>query len=78
MSEIDVSSAQVFTKTLFSMAIPEVLDLMSGQPDRNSVVLFGIETQVRVSDSDLHTAALIESSFNTNSARVLLALLYSN
>ena len=73
-----MSSAQVFTKTLFSMAIPEVLDLMSGQPDRNSVVLFGIETQVSVSDSDLHTAALIESSFNTNSARVLLALLYSN
>ena len=48
-----MSSAKVFTKTLFSMAIPEVLDLMSGQPDRNSVVLFGIETQVRVSDSDL-------------------------
>ena len=46
MSEIDVSSARVFSKTIFSMAIPEVMEIMSAEPMRNSVVIFGIETQV--------------------------------
>ena len=48
VSEIDVSSAQVFSKTLFSMAIPEVMEALSTEPNRNAVVLFGIETQVCV------------------------------
>ena len=48
VSEIDVSSAKVFSKTLFSMAIPEVMDVMSAEPQRNAVVLFGIETQVGI------------------------------
>ena len=48
VSEIDVSSAQVFSKTLFSMATPEVMEALSTEPNRNAVVLFGIETQVCV------------------------------
>ena len=47
MSEIDVSSARVFSKTLFSMVIPEVEEVLATEPERKSVVLFGIETQVR-------------------------------
>ena len=46
VSEIDTSSARVFSKTLFSMVIPEVEEVMSAEPERNTVVLFGIETQV--------------------------------
>ena len=46
VSEIDVSSARIFSKTIFSMAIPEVMEVMAAEPDRNAVVLFGIETQV--------------------------------
>ena len=48
VSEIDVSSARVFPKTLFSMVIPEVEEVIATEPDRKSVVLFGIETQVGV------------------------------
>lgn len=44
--EIDITSAQVFSKTIFSMVIPEVEEVMSAEPERNAVVLFGIETQV--------------------------------
>ena len=46
VSEIDITSAQVFSKTIFSMVIPEVEEVMSAEPERNAVVLFGIETQV--------------------------------
>ena len=46
VSEIDVSSARIFSKTIFSMPIPEVMEVMAAEPDRNAVVLFGIETQV--------------------------------
>ena len=46
VSEIDISSARIFSKTLFSMAIPEVMEFISSEPERNTVVLFGIETQV--------------------------------
>ena len=48
MSEIDVSSAKVFSKIQFSMAIPEVMDVMSAEPQRNAVVLFGVKTQASV------------------------------
>ena len=48
VSEIDVSSAQVFSNTFFSMVIPEVVEVMSAEPDRKAVVLFGVEIQVCV------------------------------
>ena len=43
VTEIDVSGAKVFPKTVFSMVIPEVEAEMSKHPDIKSVVLFGIE-----------------------------------
>ena len=43
VSEIDVSKASVFSKTKFSMVIPEVEQLLSDHQDRMSVVLMGIE-----------------------------------
>ena len=43
VSEIDVSSARVFPKTVFSMAIPEVEEVLKQDANRKSVVLFGIE-----------------------------------
>lgn len=44
VTEIDVSAAKVFSKTLFSMVIPEVeAELLTHHPSRKSVVLFGIE-----------------------------------
>ncbi|CAI8013727.1 Isochorismatase domain-containing protein 2 [Geodia barretti] len=35
------------------MAIPEVMEIMSAEPMRNSVVIFGIETQVCVQQTAL-------------------------
>ena len=43
VTEIDMSGAKVFPKTVFSMVIPEVEAEMLKHPDRKSVVLFGIE-----------------------------------
>ena len=44
MSEIDVSNARgVFDKTVFSMVVPEVEELLQQDQSRKSVVLFGIE-----------------------------------
>ena len=44
VSEIDISAAKVFSKTVFSMVIPEVeAELFTHHPNRKSVVLFGIE-----------------------------------
>ena len=43
VADIDVSSARVFPKTLFSMIIPEVEETMKKEENRKSVVLFGIE-----------------------------------
>ena len=43
VNEIDVSKASVFSKTVFSMVIPEVEEVMKKDEKRNSVVLFGIE-----------------------------------
>ena len=43
VSEIDVSRARVFPKTVFSMVIPEVDTVLTQQADRKSIVLFGIE-----------------------------------
>ena len=41
--EIDVSNAKVFSKTKFSMVVPEVEDILGKYPDRKSVILVGIE-----------------------------------
>ena len=43
MSEIDVSNAKVFEKTVFSMVVPEVEKILEADELRKSVVLFGIE-----------------------------------
>ena len=40
-----VTQAKVFSKTVFSMVIPEVEDVMKQEGDRKSVVLFGIEVR---------------------------------
>lgn len=46
MSEIDISKAKVFDKTVFSMVIPEVEKVLEEDAARKSVVLFGIEVTV--------------------------------
>ena len=43
VTDIDVSGAKVFSKTLFSMVIPEVEQELEKEAERKSVVLFGIE-----------------------------------
>lgn len=43
VSEIDTTHGKVFDKTLFSMCIPGVKEVLATQPERTSVVLFGIE-----------------------------------
>jgi len=44
VSEINVDKAEgVFDKTLFSMIVPEVQDILNSNESRKSVVLFGIE-----------------------------------
>ena len=43
MEEIDVSMAKVFSKTVFSMVIPEVEEVLAQEKERKSIVLFGIE-----------------------------------
>ena len=47
VADIDVSNAKVFSKTLFSMVIPEVEQELEKEGDRKSVVLFGIEVSVK-------------------------------
>ena len=43
VSEIDVSDVKVVAKTVFSMVVPEVEEELKKEPNRKSVVLFGIE-----------------------------------
>ena len=43
VKEIDISDAKVFSKTVFSMVIPEVEEVIKQDSNRKSVVLFGIE-----------------------------------
>ena len=43
VKEIDITDAKVFSKTVFSMVIPEVDELIKQDVNRKSVVLFGIE-----------------------------------
>ena len=43
VADIDVTGAKVFSKTLFSMVIPEVEQELEKEADRKSVILFGIE-----------------------------------
>ena len=47
VADIDVSGAKVFSKTLFSMVIPEVEQELEKEGDRKSIVLFGIEVSVK-------------------------------
>ena len=42
VADIDVSTAKVFTKTRFSMLIPEVDEEIKRQSTRKSVVIFGV------------------------------------
>ena len=49
VSEIDISRAKgVFDKTVFSMVIPEVQNILDSDQTRKSVVLFGIEVRVMI------------------------------
>lgn len=48
VADIDVSGAKVFSKTLFSMVIPEVEEELKKEANRKSVVLFGIEVSKEV------------------------------
>mmetsp|Transcript_21488 Transcript_21488/g.52611 ORF Transcript_21488/g.52611 Transcript_21488/m.52611 type:complete len:183 (-) Transcript_21488:414-962(-) len=59
VSEIDISGAQKFEKTQFSMCIPEVWNWMTTKEmrDRRSVVLFGIEAHVCVQQTALDLIA---------------------
>ena len=50
-----MSKASVFPKTVFSMVIPEVEELLSKQADRKSIVLFGIEVRVELMLSKDHS-----------------------
>ncbi len=47
VTEIDVTKATVFAKTLFSMLTPDVIKCIEAQSDRKSVVLFGIEVKAQ-------------------------------
>ena len=49
VADIDVSGAKVFSKTLFSMVIPEVEQELEKEAERKSVVLFGIEVRAEAS-----------------------------
>ena len=65
VSEIDVSNAKVFPKTVFSMMIPEVREHMANLPDVKKIVLFGIEVSkwlVSIDDSDLMRNLCMPSS----------------
>jgi len=54
VSEIDVTKAKVFPKTVFSMATPEVLQHVGENlPNLKTVVLFGIETHVCIQQTCL-------------------------
>eukprot|EP00795_Rhopilema_esculentum_P003683 gene3683-14946_t len=48
VSEIDVSNAKVFPKTVFSMMIPEVEEHLKTLPEVKTIVLFGIEDILRL------------------------------
>ncbi|XP_003382772.1 PREDICTED: isochorismatase domain-containing protein 2-like [Amphimedon queenslandica] len=63
VKDIDISKAQVFEKTKFSMVIPEVEEILRAESSRKSVVLFGIETQVCVQQTCLD---LIERGFDVH------------
>ena len=51
VADIDVSGAKVFSKTLFSMVIPEVEQELEKEAERKSVVLFGIEVRAEAQAS---------------------------
>mmetsp|Transcript_82458 Transcript_82458/g.238156 ORF Transcript_82458/g.238156 Transcript_82458/m.238156 type:complete len:203 (-) Transcript_82458:80-688(-) len=64
--ELDVSKAQVFAKTKFSMCTDEVMDCLTSSAEsagRRSVVLFGIETHVCVQQTALD---LLEKGYNVH------------
>ena len=62
VKEIDVSDAKVFPKTVFSMVIPEVEELLVQQASRKSVVLFGIEVGAcREGNSTLYTYHTVQA-----------------
>ncbi|XP_065884576.1 isochorismatase domain-containing protein 2-like [Dysidea avara] len=53
VADIDVSTAKVFTKTRFSMLIPEVDEEIKSQSTRKSVVIFGVMTDCCVQQTTL-------------------------
>ena len=66
VTDIDVSGAKVFSKTLFSMVIPEVEQELDKEADRKSVILFGIEVSKCKSKAytwSYHSVLLLCESF---------------
>lgn len=59
ISELEVShSAGIFAKTKFSMAIPEVLDILKTSKNIDSVVIMGLETHICVEQTALDLLAM--------------------
>ncbi|XP_065064072.1 isochorismatase domain-containing protein 2-like [Rhopilema esculentum] len=63
VSEIDVSNAKVFPKTVFSMMIPEVEEHLKTLPEVKTIVLFGIETHVCIQQTCLD---LLEKNYEVH------------
>ncbi|XP_065884574.1 isochorismatase domain-containing protein 2-like [Dysidea avara] len=63
VSEIDVSDVKVVAKTVFSMVVPEVEEELKKEPNRKSVVLFGIETHVCIQQTTLD---LLEKGYDVH------------
>lgn len=75
VSEIDVSNAKVFSKTVFSMVIPEVEEVLTKDPNRKSVVLFGIEVCDAVVMCMTHTdSTVVLTLFMSFFVSVILSL----
>lgn len=59
ISELDVShAAGVFAKTKFSMAIPQVLDILEASKNVDSIVIMGLETHICVEQTALDLLAM--------------------
>ncbi|RHZ54526.1 hypothetical protein Glove_426g71 [Diversispora epigaea] len=60
--ELDITGAKVISKTKFSMAVSEVLDILK-EKNAKSIVLFGIESQVCILQTTLD---LLENNYDVH------------
>eukprot|EP01147_Barroeca_monosierra_P008899 gene8899-1243_t len=63
VAELNIPNGQAFAKTKFSMMIDEVQRDLQEEPERNNVVLFGIETHVCILQTALD---LLEHGFDVH------------